>query len=292
LKKPALQLTAAFFYYNFFIAACAASLVIETAHLFKLLPGIYWFALLVFCCTANIYTFHYYQKIPKQKQDERTELYRKNKNLVIFLLVAGCITISFLLITHRNVLFTAKTIFWILLIPIISIGYSFPFLPGKKSLRHIGWLKLPLLSFVWSFTTVMLPALFSENKEINPAQLWILFFHRFFFIATLAVLFNIRDYDEDKRDGVITPAVKLGPAKILFAGKWLMSMLNLAMSILLCRFFNLHSPLQYAAVLIPVIVLFCFFHFFRPAKNELQFSFLHDGLIPVKVLLLIFATSL
>lgn len=105
------------------------------------------------------------------------------------------------------------------------------------------------------------------------------------------MLFNVRDYEEDKKDKVVTPVVAFGPEKILIYGKGLMLFINLITSLLVCCYFNLHFTLQYIAVIIPVLFLFLLFQFFRFFRNEIEFSILHDGLIPVKALLLIFAAS-
>ena len=137
---------------------------------------------------------------------------------------------------------------------------------------------------------MLLPVFFFSSEKIQ-LQIWILFANRFFFIMALCVLFNVRDYEEDKNDRVITPVVALGTKNILLYGKWLMVVLNCITALLVCRYFNLDSGLQYVAVLIPVLLLFLLFHYFSFSRNEIEFLVLHDGLMPVKALLLIFATS-
>ena len=291
MKKIITGAVSVFFYCNFFIAACAASLVYETIHLLHSVSGNHWFPILVFFCTLNIYTFHYYLKSLKPNDDPRLQWYRKYKTAVLLLLVAVSSIIAYLIVTHFNIIFNKENIVWSLLIPFLSIAYSFPFLSGGRSLRHFGWLKLPLLSFVWSFTTVLLPAFFFTAEKIQP-QVWMLFANRFFFIMALCVLFNVRDYEEDKNDGVITPVVAFGTNNILVYGKWLIVVLNLITALLVCRYFNLDSGFQYFAVLAPVLLLFLLFHYFRFSRNEIEFLVLHDGLMPVKALLLIFATCI
>lgn len=292
MKNIFLKLFFIFFYCNFFIALCAASLIYETGFLLHLIPGYDWYALLIFCCVLNIYTFHYYLKSRKINTDKRLQWYVENRVLILSLLISVSFLITYLIISHFNLLFSKSNIFWSLLIPVLSIAYSFPFLSGGKALRHFGWLKLPLLSFVWSFATVVLPVFYSEKSNMNLSQVLSLFANRFFFIMALAMLFNVRDYEEDKKDKVVTPAVAFGPQKILFYGKGLMIFINIITGLLVCRYFNLHFTLQYIAVIIPVLFLFLLFHFFRFSRNEIEFSILHDGLIPVKALLLIFAASI
>jgi hypothetical protein len=286
------QAVSVFFYCNFFIAACAAALLYETCYLLHLLPSMHWFILLSFFCTMNVYTFHYYLKCVTPVEDDRINWYRKHTSWIWLLLVIGACVIAWLLITHFTFLFSHKNFLWTLFIPILSIGYSFPFLPGRRALRHLGWLKLPLLSFVWSFTTVSLPVLYSTANSVDRTQIQVLFINRFLFILALCVLFNLRDYEEDKADKVMTPAVLLGPGKVLSIGKWILSALNLIAGILLAWVFHFHSSVAYAAIILPIVLLFLLFQFFSFSKTEMQFLFLNDGLMPVKALLLIFAIAI
>ena len=114
-------------------------------------------------------------------------------------------------------------------------------------------------------------------------------YHRFFFIAALSLLFNINDYAEDKKDGIKTIAVLIGPVKSLRYGKWVMTVLNVAAAFLLWYYFELLHPIYFAALLLPVVLLFLLFHRFLALKDEALFVIRYDGLMIVKALLLIFA---
>jgi 1,4-dihydroxy-2-naphthoate octaprenyltransferase len=291
LKTQVSKIISVFFYCNFFIAGCAASLVYSTSFLLRLSPIPHWFAALVFCSTLNIYSFHYYRKSLKTENDERLNWYRKYKYIIQALLLSGSIAVVILVINHWRILFSEKNLPWTLAIPLLSLAYSFPFLPGNKALRHIGWLKLPLLSIVWSFTAVWLPVFYSGNA-FKTSQVLVVFFDWLFFIMALCMLFNVRDYKEDKKENIITPAVSLGPTFILKTGKWLICKLNLVMFIWLIFTFNFFNPIQILAVFLPVVFLFYLFESFRFDRSEMQFVFLHDGLMPIKALLLIFAALL
>jgi hypothetical protein len=291
-KKKISPAFTVFFYCNFFIAGCAAALIYETIHLLKLFPGTEWFIWLAFFCTVNIYTFHYYLKSLKPGDDDRLIWYRTHKHWIRFLLFAGSCVISYLVFIHFKILFGYQNIIWTLLIPLLSLTYSLPILPGGRALRHVGWLKLPLLSFVWSFTTVLLPIFYSEKKMVDDIEVQAIFINRLFFVMALCVLFNVRDYEEDKNDNVMTPAVVLGPEKILTYGKWILTIVNIATAVLLIRVFKFQTVFEHIAIAVPVVLLFLLFQFFSFKKSEIEFLILNDGLMPVKALLLIFATGL
>jgi 4-hydroxybenzoate polyprenyltransferase len=181
----------------------------------------------------------------------------------------------------------------IILVSLLALGYSYQLTPwSKKSLRQIGWLKMISLSFIWSFTTTIFPLLILPENMTNPPdtmQMIILFIHRFFFIAALSFLFNIIDYEEDKKDGIKTIAVLLGPQKSIQYGKWIMIFANTLTVILLLYFFNLNHPIYFAALIVPDILLFLLYHRFSAKTDEVVFAIRHDGLMIIKALLLIFA---
>jgi hypothetical protein len=87
-----------------------------------------------FFCTMNIYTFHYYLKSLKPEVDKRLDWYRKYKFVTWFLMLTGCVAIGYLIITHFETLFSSRNIAWTLVIPLLSLAYSFPFMPGGKAL--------------------------------------------------------------------------------------------------------------------------------------------------------------
>jgi 4-hydroxybenzoate polyprenyltransferase len=286
-------------YSNLFIAACALALCAETFLLLQLPPSIDWFLLLLPLSTLFVYGLHYFRKTGKSQSDARLDWCRKNKLVLLFLLAASGIGVAAAVVYYRKEIFLINgnlnyiNLFFFLVIPLLSLGYSHPFIPRmKKGIRQVGWLKLVLLSFIWSFTTTLLPVLMINNQEVLPhtfLQLSILFLHRFFFVAGLCVLFNINDVKEDEADGVKTIAVMLGPEKTLARGKWLFFLLNTIFAILLLAVFTLYYPLFYIAVSIPVALVFLQFRYFKTGTNEADFVLRTDGLMIVQALLLIFA---
>jgi 4-hydroxybenzoate polyprenyltransferase len=295
--KPLQQILAFLVYSNLFIAACALALTWETFCVLHLPGSLNWFLLLMFLCTLFVYSLHYFVKSNKPKNDSRLEWCRKNKKLLSAILVFSFIFIAGVVIWHYHSIFLIngrfnyRNLAWFILIPFLSFGYSYPLNPwNKKSLRQIGWLKMVSLSFTWSFTTVVLPVLMWPEEHITGTiQLPVLFFHRVFFIAALSVLFNINDYEEDKKDGIRTIAVIAGPAKTLKYGKWIAIIVNISASLLLIHFFHFRDPLFYTVIFLPVVLLFFLYRFFRPGTNEASFAARYDGLMILKALLLIFA---
>ena len=289
-------------YSNFFIGLCALALAFETFVLLDIPVSNSWFLLLVFLCTVFIYSLHYFVKSKSTKTDSRLSWCRRNRILLLIILLASLLLSIGGVIYHYQVIFLKdgkfnyRNLTWFCLIPLIALAYSYPIIPWKsKSIRQIGWLKMASLAFIWSFTTVILPVLMlhdSANTHYSTVQTIALFINRFFFIAALGFLFNINDYEEDKDDKIKTMAVLLGPSKSLYWGKWLSAGINILTGLSLIYFFGLHQPPLYAAILLPPLLVFFSFHNFKFSTEEAPFVLRYDGLMIIKVLLLIFAVAI
>jgi hypothetical protein len=284
---------------NFFIAACALALTCESFLILHLPHAVYWYLPAIFCSTLFIYTVHYYQKSFTEKIDTRLNWVRKNKPFCLTMLIASFALIVLLFIINSNIILSGtvshklKVITLIILTIILSVGYSSKiFFSKKKSLRQIGWLKLPLLSFVWAFSTVALPALLAGSETdfyTNHFHMPVLFLQRFTFMMALCGLFNINDYEEDKKDGIETFAVTHGKAFSLRTGKWFFSLLNLAAGLILLKSFEWTHWLLYTAVLIPVALIFIAYYTLQENTVKEIFTLKYDGLMLIKAGLLIFA---
>jgi 4-hydroxybenzoate polyprenyltransferase len=286
-------------YSNLFIASCALLLTIETFCLLHLPASMNWYLLLMFLSALFVYSLHYFVKSKKEKTDSRLDWCRKNDKLLLTIIVCSFIFIAGGILWHYQSIFMKTGHFnyvnltWFIIISGVAFGYSYPLNPwNKKSLRQVGWLKMASLSFTWSFTTTVLPVLLlPEQLYSHPGnnQMVALFLHRFFFIAALSFLFNINDYEEDIKDGIKTIAVLLGPGKSIQYGKWIMCLANAGTAALLLYIFHMNHPVYYAALLLPVVLLFLLYQRFTSQKDELAFVIRNDGLMIVKALLLIFA---
>lgn len=289
-------------YSNFFIGLCALALAFETFVLLDIPVSNSWFLLLVFLCTVFIYSLHYFIKSKSTKTDSRLTWCRSNRILLLIILLASFLLSIGGVIYHYQAIFLIdgkfnfRNLTWFSLIPLIALAYSYPIIPWKsKSIRQVGWLKMASLAFIWSFTTVILPVLMlhdSVSSHYRTVEIIALFINRFFFIAALGFLFNINDYEEDKDDKIKTMAVLLGPSKCLYWGKWLSAGINILTGLMLINYFRVYQPAFFAAVILPPILLFFAFHNFRFSTEEAPFVLRYDGVIIIKVLLLIFAVAI
>jgi hypothetical protein len=109
--------------------------------------------------------------------------------------------LCFIALTYFTVQLKTRTILYLLGLGVITFLYAIPFLPKKyfldkgKNLRAISGLKVYVIAFVWSVTTVALPLV---NKDLLfEFDMIISFMQRFLFVLVLMLPFEIRDMNYD-----------------------------------------------------------------------------------------------
>jgi len=109
----------------------------------------------------------------------------------------------FLFISAVFIIFLSSSLglkFIQLLLPPILISVIYPLLikidNRKYGIRNIPFLKIFLISFTWSYVTLLLPALYYDIQL--DYFLLSSFFERFLFVLAIAIPFDIRDYNSDK----------------------------------------------------------------------------------------------
>ena len=95
---------------------------------------------------------------------------------------------------------------------VITIFYSLPLYKTKKSifrLREIACLKIFLISFVWSASTILLPIIQSAN-HFNKNHVLAMLAERFLFVFAITIPFDIRDMQADAKEKLLTIPLLLG----------------------------------------------------------------------------------
>ncbi len=188
---------------NFFIAFCAVALVYSTWIINGLTLKLTPYVVFVFFSTYLFYNFHTYsfelifssfKMLMKSIQAIKISSFRLMTN-----------SLSLLICIYQ--LFQFKPFFFIFLLPcaILTFPYSIPVIgkKNKKKFRDYYLLKLPLLSFVWAFSTVIIP-LAEQNIDLLSPFVFKQVLCRFLFMFALCVPFEIRDMENDKLNKVKT----------------------------------------------------------------------------------------
>ena len=107
-------------------------------------------------------------------------------------------------------IFQLEWLLWkALIIPaILSLGYVLPFLGQQKRLRDLHYIKIFLVAGVWSWLTVMIPAVAYGLEKHFPV--WIVCLEKAFFIFAITLPFDIRDLQIDQFTKVKTLPALIG----------------------------------------------------------------------------------
>lgn len=192
-------LRAAFNYFLFtsvFIAGCALLMVHQAHELLFLRFDLPSYLAFVFFASICSYNFHWYLTPDTPSENARVRWTQKHKNLHLALVVIGALGAAwyfFYFIHHWYWLAGAVVLTFLYSAPKLSAG-PFP------ALKKVAVGKTLFLTFVWTYVTTILPIAFDGDRWYNSSVLFIL--SRFFLIYAICILFDYRDRDFDRKEGI------------------------------------------------------------------------------------------
>jgi len=187
-------------YTSFFAACCAVGLSMATERLLiSIIPPLFTsLHVFVFGATLLVYNTHH---IIKKSSAKLSDIYIWTQHYKFWHYML-CVTGLLMCIIS---LFWLSWKIWVgcMVLGLLSFAYSIPMLPfkNKKRIRDFGWIKISVLTSVWTIVTSILPMLY-WNKPILAYPYEILM--RFIFMFTLCVAFDIRDMQTDIEADIYT----------------------------------------------------------------------------------------
>jgi 4-hydroxybenzoate polyprenyltransferase len=165
---------------------------VQTA--FPLIPIIFLSTLFVY----NLDLFGVNVRFQETGVSERQSWRLRNVNRIKFfnIILAILIVVLSLFSSMASFLFFAH-------LAVISVAYYLSFKIGSArfaSLRSIPFLKAFIITYVWTASTVMLPALKNGMKLLGNNEVLMVFIERYLFLFALAIIFDIRDIKYDEKN--------------------------------------------------------------------------------------------
>lgn len=211
------------FFGNYFIGILAIALSVEAIIQLRLPYNAPLYYLLVFCATVMYYTYAYAGASKSYAaENPRSAWYQKHAGFVLWsqrvllVLVAG---LSLLLIGDNVYgILHLPLFYWIcvLLMLLSAISY-YGLLPGsliRFNLRNTGWIKAFVIGFVWACCVTLLPVIMLEisgDAHFNhPFFLFWFFVKNWMFCTVNAIMFDIKDYEDDANRQLKTFVVRFG----------------------------------------------------------------------------------
>ena len=181
-----------------------------------------------------------------------------------------------------------RTLPWHMLIAcsilgIFAFAYTLPLLPFKKKkrLRDYGWLKILVLTTVWTIATSVLPILY-YSKSISHYPLEVAL--RFVFIFTLCVLFDIRDLQTDIQNNLSTLPNKMG---IRNSYRLIHFMLVFFVALSILQYIRYPIPARLAGAIITAISIEAVTIYLKKNPTERAYTALADGMMIIYSLLIL-----
>ncbi|PSL46578.1 UbiA prenyltransferase family protein [Chitinophaga niastensis] len=181
---------------SIYISLCALLMIWQTNQLLHLHYKENTFYLFVFFSTICSYNFHWYLTPGTYSSSERIRWGEKYRTLMLLLCGMGMIGSLYFFWQLRE--------HWLVLSgsAMLTFLYSAPKVPHKTFtwLSKIAIGKTLFLTFVWTYVSTLLPALVADHPITVPVVFLTL--HRFFLIYAICILFDYRDRESDKKEGI------------------------------------------------------------------------------------------
>ena len=257
-------------------------MVYQTYYLFTLHPYSD-FLFFVFFGTICSYNFHWYLTPGIYGSSYKTQWSIQNKKLHLILFIIGLIGAGWFCISllyHWG---------WLLATAFITFLYSAPKIPYPpfNHLKKIAVGKTIFLSLVWTHSTAILPLVLSDIDWTN--EHFIFAINRFFLIYPICILFDYRDREDDRKEG-IKSMITLFPEKkisVLFY-----SSIAIFFMTTIALYFTGTLLIHCIALFIPGIILALVYSYSKKKTSDYYYYFFLDGLMMFSaVLLYIFSFS-
>jgi hypothetical protein len=280
------------FYGNFFYGICAVAQAIE-ATLQQRVPLNPWpFYFLLFAATVLFYNYPYARKLTKAGNNPRTAwnirhyhfLYWNQVVLTIILLGAGLL----FLYCYRQVIPNMNLVHWLLLLffPVVAgLYYGSNVLSKRYNLRSIGLLKPFVIGFTWAGLVVVYPVLYYNILQGQPYVFTLLgtmlFFKNLVFISVLCIMFDIKDYASDHKQGLKTFVVRLGLRKTIVYVLLPLPLLGL-LTFVTYAYLHQFNTIRILLNMVPFILLLFTAASLRKRRTLMYYLVIIDGLMLVK----------
>ena len=271
-----------FLFTSFFVAFCAVCMVYQTYYLFKVEPYTNFIFFLFFGSICS-YNFHWYLTPGIYGSSYKTQWSIRHKKIHLILFIIGLIGAGwfcFQLLQHWE---------WLLATAFITFLYSAPKIPYApfNHLKKIAVGKTIFLALVWTHATAILPLVLSDVEWKN--EHFIFAINRFFLIYPISILFDYRDRDNDRKEGIKSMITLFSEKKI---GRLFYSSLAIFFMTTIALYFAGIQFIYCIALLIPGIILTFTYSYSKNKTSDYYYYFILDGLMMLSaVLLYIFSFS-
>lgn len=284
------------FYGNYFMGVLGILLSVETCFQLHLPLNDLPFYLFLLTSVLFYYTYSYQQSsFAVKKPNPRTVWYIRHHQYIqwaqyIRIVILAVLTVISFQYYGKNIS-TVPLHLWVFttLILLAAVLY-YGLLPGKIwhiNLRNTGWFKAFTIGFVWAGTVSIFPVimLYLEGKKIHvemPLLYWY-FMKNFMFCTVNAIMFDLKDFEDDSNKDLLTFVVRFGIERT----KYFILLPLACLGIIALTGFNYYEQYpkwHYWFNLIPFLLLIWTICSVDKNKTILYYLVIIDGLLVIKAI--------
>ncbi len=234
------------------------------------------YMLFVFFSTLCSYNFHWRLTRAPDSEMIRLKWTQQHKKLQLFLIVAGLAGAAWFALCFID------SWIWFAFSIALTFLYSAPKLPLRAfgALKKIAVGKTIFLSFVWTYVTTALPILIAGGRWTMDSILFLV--SRFFLIYAICIIFDNRDRERDKQEGIRSMVTHFSQANVkrLFQASLILFLISSCL--LYCYSF---TPAVIIALLIPGAIVWSGYDAFANNYSDYLYYFVLDGLMMLSALI-------
>lgn len=234
------------------------------------------YMLFVFFSTLCSYNFHWRFTPASDSEMIRLKWMQRHKRMQSFMIAVGLAGAAWFSI------YFIKSWAWFAFSIALTFLYSAPKLPYRlfRSLKKIAVGKTIFLSFVWTYVTAALPILIAGGGWSMDRILFVI--SRFFLIYAICIIFDNRDRDRDKQEGIRSMVTHFSEANV----KRLFQVSVILFFISSCLlYFYAFTPATVIALLIPGAIVWSTYGVFAKNYSDYLYYFVLDGLMMLSALI-------
>lgn len=262
-------------YGNIWIATAAAASFWQGMYLTSGQFSDPYLLMAVFFATWLVYSWHRLLTAQAPSAEQRIETARALRPVLRLFLILGSLGLLFVLSK------LAVPVVLALALPgVLALGYVWPVFRGRR-LRDLPYLKIFLVSGVWTWVAAVLPAW--HIPELWSPPMWLMQAERFCFFFALTLLFDWRDCQLDQTLKLPSFPQRLGISGTITLGVGALTIS--AGSAVFNTLGGFYSMEVFWAILIPLVGAGILFFKLPKLRHDYYFSGAADGLILLQALL-------
>ena len=252
--------------------------------------------MLLFGVIVMYYTYAFSKPLQTFSSDNpRSVLYMQHRVFVKYsqwFFIAVCITTGSLLFIRcdANLLHLPPQYWLIVIAMLLSAILYYGLLPHsffKLNLRNTGWIKAFVIGFVWSCSVRLLPIIVLQLEHGYHYAGYILatglFIKNLMFCTVNAIMFDLKDYEDDSNYNLKTFVVRFGVEKTIFFILFPLCLIGMLSILVFSHYRHFTFPSVFFNLL-PFLLLLMVTYSMLRAKKILYYLIVIDGLILVKAI--------